>query len=189
MTRSRNPSTSAHHARAAVGTWSLSRPSSAGAGRAHRRPAHCRPGRSPRDPAPPERAIRPSNRASGNDPARLAHHHRSRQYRDLRPAPPTTSSYPATIWHVGIASDPKHRRQRDPQGRRKTENPIAHRVRPAGSCSEGYRTPAGARYPSRLWPLSGLRVGPESRPSFMRPPPLRRVRDRQSRGQGGSDSL
>ena len=33
-------------------------------------------------------------------------------------------------------------------GHPKTEKPIAHRGRPAASCLGGYRTPAGARYPS-----------------------------------------
>jgi len=33
----------------------------------------------------------------------------------------------------------------------KTENPIAQRLWPAASCFGGYRTPAGARYPSQRW--------------------------------------
>ena len=50
-TRPKNRPTSARHARAAAGTWSSSKPSNAGASRAHRRTPPQRPGPLRHDPA------------------------------------------------------------------------------------------------------------------------------------------
>ena len=55
---------------------------------------------------------------------------------------------------------------RTPHDKAKPENPIEHRLWPAASCFGGYRTPAGARYPSHKPPFSVPIAVPESRRLF-----------------------
>jgi hypothetical protein len=101
---------------------------------------------------PPLPARRPATWVPSHPPLRPARQLRPqgqlRTPRDLRPDAPTTSC--------------------DRKERRKSENPIAHRVRPAGSYIEGYRTPAGARYPSQLRPFPRTSAIPENGPSAYR---------------------
>ena len=54
---------------------------------------------------------------------------------------------------------------RTPHDKAKPEKPIAHRPWPAASCLGGYRTPAGARYPSHKWSLKASYRPPNFRRS------------------------
>lgn len=54
-----------------------------------------------------------------------------------------------------------------PQTRAKTENPIGQHPRPAASCFGGYRTPAGARFPSQFQTSTPELRLPETGHSFM----------------------
>lgn len=63
-----------------------------------------------------------------------------------------------------------------PQTRAKTENPIGQYPRPAASCFGGYRTPAGARFPSQTRSLSLYAQDPETRRSSHNQIPVFHVR-------------
>lgn len=137
-----------HHALAAAAAWLSSRPSSAGASRAPRRPPARHTGRPPHDPAWAITATPRCPRASGDGLPCAGRHHRPHdephrpRTRPISRADPIMSARPC-IPPVVSRGPPG-----SPQGRPKSENPIAHRLWPAGSCMRGFRTAAGARNPS-----------------------------------------
>jgi len=143
------PSTPVCHALAAAGAWSSSTPSSAGASPAHRLTEPRQPGAMCHDPAWPGLTAPRRYCASGGDVACAARlHHRL----DLHRGPqllPTDALESAGMQPFRVERHASRRPSRPPQSRSKTEIPIDHRLRPAGSFFGDFRTPAGARNSSR----------------------------------------
>jgi len=149
MSRRSNPTMPARRAHAVADACSSSRPSNAGASPAHRRMPPTRPGPPRHDPAwftciPPR-----SQCASGHNDARVDDA-APRADQHLTPSSkPESKPNPAPDGLPPAHRCPPGQLLHAPQTRAKTENPIGQHPRPATSCFGGYRTPAGARFPSQ----------------------------------------
>ena len=148
-----NRTTSGRHAHAAAGAWSSSKPSSAGASPAHHRLVHHYPGCRRRDPARPEGNIPRNAGACGDDVIRADRRQRGNHNQQ---SPATRTGEPVTpAWNRPVRTQARARVRRvaGHRSRTKTENPIAHRLWPAGSGFQDFRTPAGIQNSSGKRPV------------------------------------
>ena len=157
-----NPRMPARHAHAAGDACSSSKPSNAGVSPAHRRMTPTRPGPARHDSAWLA-LIQPRGLyAPGDDDAHAIDTGSKRSV--------TSTARQGSISASEGASDGQHRPDQDvcrglsrPAAQQpKTEKPIGQHPRPAASCFGGYRTPAGARFPSQLQPFSRSAQRPET---------------------------
>lgn len=142
-----------------------SKRSSASANPAHHLFLLSYPGRTRRDPARPDSDSPRSACARGAGAACADRHQRCRRTRQSAALHASKSAITASTRTVRTEDRPHTRRVARLRRTLKPENPIAHRLWPAGSGLHDFRTPAGIRNssgnrPVRLWPTTSVKRPP-----------------------------
>jgi len=140
-----NRTTSGRHARVAAGVWWSSRPSFASARPALHRLLRGYPGYRRRDPARPRSHLSRRARACGGDVTCADSHQTGGNIEQCRAVSAREPIMPTGIRTVCFQARAHIRHGAGHRNRPETENPIAHRLRPAGSGFQDFRTPAGIR--------------------------------------------
>lgn len=157
----------ARHAHAAGDAWSSSKPSNDGASPAHRRMTPTQPGPQRHDPAWLT-CIPPRGLCASGDGDAHAEDAAPRADQHLTPlSQPKFKREPAPDDVVSAQQYTPIRPLDAPQTDAKTEKPIGQHPRPAASCFGGYRTPAGARFPSHNPSFAGPSQSPNFRHLFI----------------------
>ncbi|WP_375249377.1 transposase [Sphingomonas sp.] len=152
------------HVRAAAGACSSSKPSNAGASPVLRRRTSPRPEPPSRDPAWLEHIPPRSTCASGKDAARAGDIASCTDKRFNRLSRPRFRPEALPDYRIAGRRGRSRWSSRCPANHAKTAFPIDQRSWHAASCLGGYRTPAGARFPSQKQPSRQ----PRSLPTFCR---------------------